>query len=165
MMLATLLLGVGLLLIVAEVLFPSFGVLGTLAAVSIVAASAVAFQESNVLGMRFVIATAILVPVGIIGGLKLLPYSPVTRKLVASGFSFEDGKGTDERNPELVGAEGVVTSQLRPAGMARLQGRRVDVVSRGELIESGTRVRVIAVEGNRVIVGRAPESESSETSS
>ena len=35
-----------------------------------------------------------------------------------------------------------------------IDGRRVDVVSRGELIESGTAVRVLEVRGNRVVVVR-----------
>ena len=40
----------------------------------------------------------------------------------------------------------------RPAGTARIEGRRVDVVTRGEMIESGTWVEVISLSGNRVEV-------------
>ena len=43
-------------------------------------------------------------------------------------------------------------SVLRPAGMARIAGRRVDVVSRGARIEVGTPVEVVEVRGNRVVV-------------
>ena len=41
---------------------------------------------------------------------------------------------------------------LRPAGFAEIGGRRVDVVTRGENIESGAAVKVLEVEGNRVVV-------------
>ena len=59
---------------------------------------------------------------------------------------------TDERDLDLVGREGEAVSDLRPAGFARIAGRRVDVVSRGESIEAGATVRVLEVSGNRVVV-------------
>lgn len=152
MTLAIVLLGLGLALVVAEVLFPSFGVLGTLASLSVIAACVLAFRESTELGINFLIAVAALVPVLIMGGLKYFPHSPVGKRMVVDGFSFEDGEGTDSRNPGLLGREGVVEAALHPAGMARIDGRRVDVVSRGGLIENGVRVRVVEVEGNRVVV-------------
>ena len=45
-----------------------------------------------------------------------------------------------------------VESALRPTGIARIDGRRVDVVTRGEQLEPGTRVRVVEVSGNRLVV-------------
>jgi membrane-bound serine protease (ClpP class) len=94
------------------------------------------------------------VPVLIGLGFKLLPRSPLAKKLIAGGFSFEDGKGTDPRDVSLAGEEGITESVLRPSGVARIQGRRVDVVSRGEMIQEGQRVRVIDLAGNRVVVAR-----------
>ncbi len=87
-------------------------------------------------------------------GLKVFPRSPVGRYMVASGLSFDSEAATDPRDLELVGAEGVVEADCRPAGMARLLGRRVDVVTRGEWIEAGTPVKVVEVRGNRVVVVR-----------
>ena len=52
----------------------------------------------------------------------------------------------------LLGKEGETISQLRPSGTALIEGRRYAVVTRGELIERRTRVSVIDVSGNRVIV-------------
>jgi len=53
---------------------------------------------------------------------------------------------------ELVGAEGQALSPLRPSGIALLDERRVDVVTRGEMLPRGTRIKVIEVSGNRVVV-------------
>ncbi len=53
---------------------------------------------------------------------------------------------------DLVGARGEALTKLRPAGKARLGGRPVDVVSLGEYIDRGEEVRVVAVDGNRVVV-------------
>ena len=52
----------------------------------------------------------------------------------------------------MLGAEGVAETELRPSGIARLNGRRSDVVADGEFIPQGTRVRVIEVSGNRIVV-------------
>lgn len=152
MTLAVLLLGLGLALVVAEVLFPSFGVLGLLATLAVLGANVIAFQEGS--GVTFLIVTGVLVPIVILGGLKILPKSPMAKYLVSEGFSKVDAKAVDDRDRVLLGAVGIVEATLRPTGVARFDDRRVDVVSRGDMIAAGERVRVIELEGNRVVVAR-----------
>lgn len=41
---------------------------------------------------------------------------------------------------------------LRPSGTAVINGKRVDVVSEGAFIEAGQVIKVVAVEGLRVVV-------------
>lgn len=164
MTLAAILLGVGLILIVAELMFPSFGALGLFASLFIVGSVAYAFSQSTDLGIGFMVAACVLVPAMIWVGFRLLPLSPIGRHLVARGFTFEDGAAVDRRDGALIGREGRVESLLRPAGTATIDGRRVDVVTRGEAIEPGTRVRVIEVEGNRVVVAAVQPAEAQATS-
>lgn len=52
------------------------------------------------------------------------------------------------------GDRGVAATFLRPAGKVTVGDETVDAVSQGEFIEKGTRVRVLAIQGNRVIVAR-----------
>jgi membrane-bound serine protease (ClpP class) len=54
--------------------------------------------------------------------------------------------------PALLHQTGTALTPLRPSGTAFIQGRRVDVVSEGALIERGTPVKVVALEGLRVVV-------------
>ena len=54
--------------------------------------------------------------------------------------------------PELLGQTGAALTNLRPSGTAEIDGRRIDVVTEGDLIESGAAVKVVAVEGLRVVV-------------
>lgn len=54
--------------------------------------------------------------------------------------------------PELINQQGTALTILRPSGAAMINGKRVDVVTEGDLIERGTPLRVIAVEGLRVVV-------------
>ena len=160
MTLAIILLGVGLALVIAEVLFPSFGVLAVLATSVIVASIVVAFRDG--VGGEFLVATAILVPVVIMVGLRVFPKSPMGKHMVIEGLSFESRVAFDERDLALLGKPGVVETTLRPAGTARIDGRRVDVVSRGEVIEPGSAIVVHEVEGNRVVVIRSASAEPSE---
>jgi membrane-bound serine protease (ClpP class) len=158
-MLALGLLGLGLLLIVGELLFPTLGALGVGGALAIIGAIFMAFQEGSQSGVTFLVATAVLVPAAIVLGMKLLPYSPFARTLVARGPTFRDAAAVDRRDRELAGKEGVADNFLRPIGTATIDGRRVDVQSRGEPIEAGSRVRVIEIEANRVVVVRVPPPE------
>ena len=52
----------------------------------------------------------------------------------------------------LVGRQGTVTRELRPAGTVVIDGEPVDVVSEGDYIEKGRQVTVVAVTGGRVVV-------------
>lgn len=159
MTLAISLLALGLALVMAEVFFPSLGMLSILAGASILGALLAAFGESAELGVRFTIVTAILLPATILLGLKFFPKSPMGKHMVAPGLSFDSQTATDERDRSLVGERGVVEADLRPAGHALVSGRRVDVVSRGEAIEAGARVIVVEVRGNRVVVARETSSD------
>jgi len=150
-----LLFGLGLLLIVAEVLIPSFGVLGGAATLCVLGAIGWAYSLDGALGTRLLVAAVILVPLFLGVGLKLFPKSLIGRRYTATGLSFEDGRGVDRRDDGLVGTRGVVSAPCRPAGIATLGGRRVDVVSRGEMIDTGAEVVVVEVSGNRVIVARS----------
>ena len=56
-----------------------------------------------------------------------------------------------------MGKEGVARTTLRPAGMAEFDDVKLNVVSDGEFIAVGKRVRVERVEGNRIVVQELPE--------
>ena len=59
-----------------------------------------------------------------------------------------------------VGTRGVAASSLRPTGSAELDGRQVDVLTAGEFLDPGTKIEVIAVEGNLVTARAVDEAES-----
>ncbi len=85
---------------------------------------------------------------------KFLPRTSLYSRIVlgaASGAALESRvPGGNLRIP--VGALGAARTTLRPSGKADFDGQSCDVVTRGEFLESGSRVRVVAVEGMRVVV-------------
>lgn len=150
-----LLLAAGVLFVFAEVFFVSFGVLAVLAASSFIGACVSAFAISTTVGVWFLVAVAVLAPASMLLAFHLFPRSPLGKHFVAGGLSFDAQKSFDERDLALAGRSGVAEGPLRPAGIARIEGRRVDVVTRGELIDHGESVVVLEISGNRVVVGRA----------
>ncbi len=58
----------------------------------------------------------------------------------------------EEELPSLVGKRGRALSDLRPGGFARIEGRRVDVVTQGDYIQEGDLIEVVADDHYRRVV-------------
>jgi membrane-bound serine protease (ClpP class) len=71
--------------------------------------------------------------------------------LLKPGLADEPGPLADIPR-SLVGQEGTALTVLRPAGKAKIHGRTIDVVSEGPYIPAESRLEVIEVSGNRVVV-------------
>ena len=80
--------------------------------------------------------------------MRFFPDSRVGQMFVTRRVSGDLGV----EQPALLNQTGTALTNLRPSGMALINGKRVDVVTEGAMIESGTTVRVLAVEGLRVVV-------------
>ncbi len=65
-----------------------------------------------------------------------------------------DGYTSTRDKNELLGAIGVCATDLRPAGTITVEGEPVDVVTEGGFVKQGDIVKVISVEGSRVVVRR-----------
>ena len=53
---------------------------------------------------------------------------------------------------DLAGKEGIAHTTLRPAGIAKIDGNLVDVVTEGDFIDAGSPIVVLRVVGGRNIV-------------
>lgn len=84
---------------------------------------------------------------------KVFPHSDMGKALTLH-FSYkkEDGYESAKEKSHMLGKEGVAHSVLRPAGVAIIDGNYVDVVTEGTFYEAGTKVRVVEVQGGRVVV-------------
>lgn len=93
---------------------------------------------------------------------KYLPRTRLYRSFVlANDMSASEGfVSVDvEAQQALLGQDGVAYTLLRPAGTAVIDGRRVDVISNGDFIAKGSRVRVIACQGTAVVVEKIDETD------
>jgi membrane-bound serine protease (ClpP class) len=84
---------------------------------------------------------------------KILPKSSAFSRLVLSNEEKADqGFVSYPSVKELLGLEGIALTTLRPAGSAEFNGQKYDVVADWEYIPKGNKVKVIRVEGIKVVV-------------
>lgn len=153
---SAILLSLGILLVVAEVFLPSGGILGFLSICTLVAAIVMAFYHRGAeMGFIFLAVTAVAVPVALALAFRWWPHTPMGRRLLLDVPTSEEVlPDTELRRTlrQLVGKSGVAKTVMLPSGAVVVDGQTIDALSEGMPIEAGSRVRVIEVRGNRVVV-------------
>lgn len=100
-------------------------------------------------GALVVVLTVVAATALVIVGLR----SKAAKKRLVLDTQQPHGGGVETSElTRLLGAEGIAQTDLRPAGIAVFGGERIDVVSEGGFVGKQTPVKVVAVDGPRVIV-------------
>lgn len=142
----------GLILIGAEIYVPG-GIVGALGGLTLVGAVVTGFVAFPGYGVYIAGGVVLLVVIAFVLWLKVFPRTRMGQRLTVSQ-DLSSSKAGDPALASLLGRKGVAVSELRPAGFAVIEGRRTDVVTRGEMIEKNEEVEVIQVAGNRIVVAR-----------
>ena len=147
------LIGIGLM--VLEAFMPGFGLPGISGIILEVVAVALTWMNHGpvaALGMTLIILSILAIAISM--SLRSAANGKLSRsKLVLNDTeSNEAGYRSTEDLEVFLGKEGVTTTVLRLTGMAEFDGVRLNVVSEGEFIQSGTQVQIVRVEGSRILV-------------
>lgn len=149
----------GLLMAVAEVFFPSGGLLGFFSFAALVGAVVYAYQSGGILtSVSFAAGVVIVLPVVLGVALQIFPKTALGRAVLGSPIRPEDVALDDPRRA-LVGKLGVARSVMLPSGAVEIEGHVIDCVAHGQAVEPGQVVRVVEVRGNRVVVRLAEPGE------
>jgi len=155
----------GVVLLVLEVaVIPGFGIAGVLGVGAILAGLILSLvgagDTSDVIleAAGRVVFSLLIALIASLVILRFLPRLPFGRRLVletglGTGHKHGSAPDTDRR---WMAKQGRTSSPLRPAGIAEIEGERVDVVSDGEMIDAGENIEVTRVDGNRIVVRRVP---------
>ncbi|ANE47315.1 serine protease [Paenibacillus swuensis] len=148
---------VGIVLLASELFVPSFGILGILGIVSLISGVIMAAYDSDnallSLGVATIVA-AVIVTVFV----RYFKHRGIWHKFILRDeLTTDQGYVPADAKEDLLYHSGESITPLRPAGMVDIGGRRVDVVTEGEFIGSGKNVKVIRIEGTRVIVRETKE--------
>ena len=142
---------VGLVMIALEIfVIPGFGVVGVSGIIALVA-SVILAAPNVTYGLMMLLAAIVGASIIIVIVMK----NKKTRKLwnkitlthTEKGYTSDEGKFEG-----YLGQEGIAITILRPAGTVEIGGARIDVVTSGEFIEAGAKVKVVVVEGARIVV-------------
>jgi membrane-bound serine protease (ClpP class) len=138
----------GALLLLLETILPGMiaGVIGLLCLVAGVIKAYVVFGPQT--GSYVLGGVVVGLIIGTFLWVKYFPSSPAGR-LFASERTVGD---INAERPELLNQSGTAVTPLRPSGTAIINGRRVDVVTEGTMVPRNTPVKVVAIEGMRVVV-------------
>jgi membrane-bound serine protease (ClpP class) len=166
-----LLIFIGVLLIAVEVfVLPGMTVAGIAGIVALVAGLGMTLVGAGATISVFITAlgrvalSILLAMAGAFAFIRVLPHSPFGRQLVlGTGMPADLGYvSAPESDHRWLGRTGTALSPLRPAGIADIDGARVDVVSDGGFIDAGTAIEVTRVDGNRIVVRRSPSRQDQE---
>ena len=139
---------VGAILLFLETLLPGM-IAGIIGFLCLMAAVMLGYRDFGYQTGSLILAGVL---VGLVIGtwcwLKFFPESRLGKRFISQSSSGELGV----EKPELLNGTGVALTQVRPSGTASINGQRVDVVTEGGLIERGTAVKVVTVEGARIVV-------------
>jgi membrane-bound serine protease (ClpP class) len=158
-----LLLAGGLIALAVEVfLLPGFGLAGALgiglfgAAIVLAMTGSAATLSDFTQALAVLGASAVITIAVIYAWVRHLPNSNrLTGLLLRDGLPAGGGFTSAPLREDLVGRDGVATTDLRPAGTALVGEERVDVVTEGEFIAQGSPLRVLRSEGYRLVVRAA----------
>lgn len=146
---------VGFVLVVVEMYIPGFGAPGIIGSLLLVVGILLA-RPTPLQALILVLVIAALLTIA----LSIAIHSASKGRLSKSKLVLHD-VSTQSETPEnndlvyFVGHEGVTRSTLRPAGIADFSGVKLNVVSDGDFIPAGRKIKVERVEGNRIVVREA----------
>jgi membrane-bound ClpP family serine protease len=155
---AALLVFLGMALVIMEVFIPTAGLLGFLSVTAILSGIFLAFYTPNgglSVGFAFIIVTAVALPAVLTIALRILPKTPLGRRMLP-GLPKSDEVLPDNEERRalrgLLGKVGRAKSPMLPSGAVVIEGRIINAMSQGEAIDAGQTIVVIEVRGTRVVV-------------
>ena len=147
------LLGVGFLIV--EAFMPGFGapgITGVVLQVITVALTWAWHGHVAALGMLLIILSVLAIAISM--SLRSVANGKLSKSriILRDTESNEAGYRSTQDTEIFLGREGETTTVLRPTGMAEFDGVKLNVISEGEFIPAGVKVRIVRVEGSRILV-------------
>ena len=152
LLLTILLFIIGFILIGVEMAIPGFNLPGLLGAGCLVAAI---FLVSDSFKEGAIITIIVLLLLGIMFAIILRVLSKGKLKssiILKEELRTDKGYTSSSDMNYLLGRQGIALTDLRPSGTAEIEGKDYDVVSEGRYILKGTRLKVVKVQGSKIIV-------------
>jgi membrane-bound serine protease (ClpP class) len=145
--LVALLMGIGVILFIAELMLPTHGVLGILGGGAMIWGLVVCTKQIEWAGLSLLVAVAAATPLVWIWILKIWPRTPMGRRIMLPNVP----PPIDELVVR-VGQIGTAVSELRPMGTCEFDGTRIESMSEHGIVPAGTSVKVVALANQRPVV-------------
>lgn len=156
------LLFIGLGLMIAEFFIPG-GVLGILGIAAVLGSILLAGGDLQTTAVSILIAM-IAATSGMVILVKFFGkrLSLFKRIILSDATDTKSGYVSTANRPELIGQMAITATELRPSGTIIFGDERIDAVSEGRYIGRAKNVKIIKVEGSRIVVRELEEKEEEE---
>ncbi|RBP45495.1 NfeD family protein [Garciella nitratireducens] len=143
---------IGFILLLIEVFAPGFGIPGIGGILSIIISIIMASSSIE----QAILSLCISLLLTIIAGILLIKFVPknkfFSRITLSTSLNTENGYISSDIFKDYIGKIGITLTPLRPSGSIEVDGIKLDVVSDNRYIGKNQKVKIIKIEGNRIIV-------------
>lgn len=150
----------GLLMLVIELFTPGIGVAGAsgLACMLAVVIMQLGWGDPRV-AVYIIAITLLVIVLALIWIIRSLQRGRLSKSFLVldERVDGESVLGVADARHTLIGKTGVSVTPLRPAGIAEIDGKRVDVLTAGDFINKGRSVTVVSAEGMHILVQESVE--------
>ncbi|MBG9734128.1 NfeD family protein [Paenibacillus alvei] len=143
---------IGLILLALELFIPSFGILGILGSLSLITGVVLAANDTGhaLLSLGIAFAAALVVVIIVV---RIFKHRGIWNKFILrDSLSTDEGYVSNVNHTELVGKTGRALTTLRPSGTALIDDIKYDVVTDGAFVSRDEAIKVVQVEGVRIVV-------------
>ncbi|MFD2446112.1 nodulation protein NfeD [Bacillus sp. CGMCC 1.16607] len=153
---------IGFALILLELFLPG-GIIGIIGLAAMLASLFLASDNIIHMGISIVIALFISIIASIFMIKVLGRKMSIFKKIILTdSTTTEQGYVSNVNRTELIGRKGTTLTQLRPAGKIMINEEIVDAVSEGAFIQKDQLIKVVKVEGSRIVVREFRETKEEE---
>ena len=152
--LALILFALGILFLMLEAFVMSgFGISAVLGIIAVFGGM-ILLSSSVATGVISVLVTAVAMTLILVVSFKFMKKKNLIQRFILKDRTdTESGYTSPNMDNEIyMDREGYTLTPLRPAGSIKVGDERIDVVSEGDFVDAGVKVRVIGIDGTRIIV-------------
>lgn len=145
---------IGIVVLIAEIFLPSFGILTVAGLAFLLTAIYKAYGVSAAWGHGSVITTMVVLPTLAIVAVRTFHRTPWGKRMAPANpiARSEEFAPQHEELKRYVGRAGKTLTSLRPVGTCLVDGDRVNSVAESGLIEANIEVEVVGIRGRELAV-------------
>ena len=143
----------GIVLLAIEIfVIPGFGITGILGILGIVAGIFMSFGINNIAQATLVVFVSLIVDIILIIILARFILKSKGFKNIVALETDTAGYHSSVSYDNLLGCEGITDTFFRPSGNIIINDKKYDAITEGEFINKGVKIKVILVEGNKIVI-------------
>jgi len=143
---------IGLVLLLAELLLPTHGLLGVLGVFAVIGSLVITFWINQWAGLVATLIVATAAPFFGVWAVRIWPRTIVGRRLVLQPL-----ESAPQPIAVQIGQVGVAISELRPMGECEFGDLRIEASSELGMIAPGTKVKIVNIVDRRPVVRAASQ--------